>query len=240
MTKFFVAFFILISNSVLAESECKTVVNGTGFHTFASDGKFITYKLLVESPNWSAHGYGYHGTAAIVCESCPLPGASWGLVHLSEIPKSGSKITWVPPDACFLPPDPTGLPNPECQAYEEDYEEEEKRPPIQTAKERVERGQELLYYPLLVLNIGDLSPVYSTNELAIDDMRGYGVVYKIVNPEAKGISNAVNGLIAFELHDSCASFGGTIAVTLDDAEGQLLDLMSSISIEHSYAVSPKE
>lgn len=240
MKPILIAFLIFISYGAFAQSTCEAVIYSEGYTTFSSEGKNVTYSLNVSSPNWSSHGYGWHGTAAIVCEKCTRPEYAWGLVHLSEIPEFGPKPFLEPSVACLLPPNPSGLLNTECEALRDEHKKELGRPPIRTAKERIERGQELLYYPFLILSKNDLSPVFMTDGLSIDGLSGYGVVYEIKNPEAKGIPATINGLIAFEMHDSCASFSGTIGTPLDEPEDHLRDLMSSISVVKSFEELPKE
>ncbi len=191
---------------------------------FDENGKQVLYSLRATGSDWKLKSYGYHGTALAVCETCEPEDTFGGLVHIGMLPQPYEKIIkeGVP---CLAAYEET------CTEPEQDVEKT--MPAITTAKLRIESDVEHLYYPIHMIPIENRIPVYQTDELRSGKFKGYGVVYRILNPTELQLPRSITGMIAFGLRDHCASFTGTIAVPIEKAQALLNSFADAMVVERS-------
>ena len=206
----------------LAQGNCVMQRWGTGFATYEHDGEAVTYKLSVDGTRWSTQGYGYHATAAMICESCSNREASWWLVSFH---KTWSHRVNVPRRRSLLPFSEELANGLEHKAKDETW--------IENSGQRAQRKYEQLYYPWVTFQGTDLSAMHLSDSANIGDFEGYAVVFEISHPASKGMPEAVDGLIAFDLTDGCAYLSGTVALPLEDPGQQLEQFLNSLIIERA-------
>ena len=193
---------------------------GSGFTIYTAGNSAIRYELQSSGDAWSMQSYGWHGTAALVCEFCDDRNTAWGLVHLSDQAERRVVSESHPSQLLPLSVEAEGEVHRKVEYAE-----------ILNSTDRVLRGAELIYYPLTALRKHELKPVFKTDEVRLGSFTGYGVVYELTVAGKLRMPETIDGIIAFGVSDGCAHFTGTVAAQWDNAEFGLKLLLESFSIQ---------